>query len=329
MKAVVRLALFALAPAFILMALPGRATVVPPPPPHQEELSMELQREIDRRARPGMNHQMRRVLSSVAVEGNYAGARGKAAFNLLLRDQAGWTSWRTGRPRPVPSAVAAELDRLLAGDAFWREQGFVYGYPCPGKGRVMQVFHRGHDKFTRQVCAPAGLAGRLADLAATELMPAGPLPSVGGREHMLRHVRGSDYEGKLPPPQDPDAAAIILHLTQRSVYELRDGEVEAHLTPYAEDVTIVWPTATELGKEALRRRVSGPTWNGVAKRNVVPGELYLKQTAADSFVITRSNRFWDGRSESQFWITSHWRKRGGRWEVVREEIGPQVPVASS
>ncbi|HEX8215713.1 MAG TPA: hypothetical protein VF582_09635, partial [Allosphingosinicella sp.] len=223
--------------------------------------------------------------------------------------------------------LAAEIDRLLAGDNFWREDGFVYGQPCPGTGRVMQVIHRGRDKFSRQPCGPDGLAGRLADLIATKRLPEGPRPASGGRELTSMGGRGSDYERGLPPHQDPDSAELVMHLKGLSTYALRDGKVDAFLEPYARDVKLVWPDGVELGREALRRRASKATWNGVEKRHVTPGEAYLKQTGPDSFTLTGTYAYWDGSKESRFPFTSRWERRRGIWEIAFEEIGPEQRVA--
>jgi hypothetical protein len=155
----------------ILAATSLRADVVPLPPPYIEDVSLGLQKEIIRRLGAPMNMRLHDSIGGIAVSGDYAGSRRNGTFQVLLRDQHGWTSWRTGSSRPVPAAVGAEIDRILQGDTFWREDGFVYGYPCRGIGRVMQVVHRGRSKLSRQPCGPKGLAGRLADLVADERVP--------------------------------------------------------------------------------------------------------------------------------------------------------------
>ena len=312
--------------AALFSATPVVATVVPPPPPHEGELSQELQREIIRRLGPNMNHQMHRSLSAIAVAGDYRSPMQAGPFNLLIRDQRGWSSWASGKPRTIRRAVGAEIDRLLAGDNFWQEDGFVYGQPCPGVGRVMQVVHRGRDKFSRQPCGPEGLAGRLADLVATGRLPAGPAPFAGGREHMLRGSRGSDYDRALPPPQDPDSAELVMRLKGLSAYALRDGRIDEFLAPYAADVTVAWPDRTERGKKALRRRAASTTWNGLDKRHVTPGEGYLTQTGPSSFTLTGTYHYWDGTREAKMPFTSRWEKRRGIWEITHEGIGAQQPV---
>jgi hypothetical protein len=282
---------------------------------------MGLQNEIIRRLGRDMNMRMHHSVGAIAVAGNYGNAGRNEVFNLLLRDQAGWTSWGSGRPRMVAPAVAAELDRLLKGDNFWREDGFVYGQPCPGKGRVMQVLYRGRDKLSRQLCGPQGIAGRLADLAAMERVPAGAAPSEGGRQEMIRATRGSDYDGEHPAPDDPDAAGLVLFLTSQSVYALRDGRVEDHVRDYADDVRMAWPGGTETGKQALRRRARSPAWNGVEPRHLQLGEASLRQTGNNSFIIAGTYKFWDGSRESDIPVTTKWQKRRGIWQITQQQIG--------
>jgi ketosteroid isomerase-like protein len=238
-------------------------------------------------------------------------------------------SWRSGKPRRVSPSVGAEIDRLLKGDTFWHEDGFVYGYPCPGIGRVMQVHHRGRDKLSRQPCGPKGLAGRLADLVASERVPAGPAPSVGGRSEMIRATRGSDYENKLPTPADPDAAQLVLFLTMQSAYALRDGYVEEYVGAYADDVTMVWPTGPEKGKEALRRRARSDIWNGVERRHVTLGQAYLHQTGDDSIMVTGTFSVWDSEKALQLPMTTQWRKRRGVWKITSQQVGAVQLIPAS
>jgi ketosteroid isomerase-like protein len=309
-----------------LAATSVRADVIPPPPPYIEDVSLGLQKEVIRRLGPGMNMRLHNSIGGIAVSGDYAGSRRNASFHLLLRDQRGWTSRRTGSSRPVPPSIGAEIDRILQGDIFWREDGFDYGYPCRGIGRVMQVVHRGRSKLSRQPCGPKGLAGRLADLVSTERIPAGPPPPVGGRSEIIRAARGVDYENKLPPPADPDAAQLLLFLTVQSVYALRDGDIERHVEAYADDVTMVWPGGTEKGKDLLRRRASAQIWNGLERRHLQPATAYVRQTGPDGFVLSGTYKYWDGNLEFDMPVTTQWQKRRGIWEIRQQQLGAAVPA---
>ena len=304
---------------------PARADVVMPPKPHHSDIAMQLQRAVIDRFGGAMNRRVHTALSAIVVAGDYRDS--SETFALLMRSQKGWALWRTGKPQPVPAAAGAELDRLLGGDNFWREDGFVYGHPCPGSGRRMQVFHRGRDKTTRQLCGPAGLAGRVADIAASGRVPPGARPHAGGQEEAARTARGSDYERLRSLPADLDSAELIMHLKGRSTYALRDGDIEGYLEPYARNVTVVWPAGADNGRQRLRRRVAAARWNGVDKRHLVPGEGYLRQLAPDRFEMTGTYHVAGGGKELRFPFVSQWQRRRGLWEIVREEIGSAQAVS--
>jgi ketosteroid isomerase-like protein len=143
---------------------------------------------------------------------------------------------------------------------------------------------------------------------------------------MIRAARGSDYENSLPTPADPDAAQLLLFLTMKSVYALRDGDIERHVEAYADDVTMVWPDGTQKGKDALRRRAGAQIWNGVERRHLQPAMAYLRQTAADSFVLSGTYKFWDGNREFDIPVTIEWQKRRGIWEITHQQVGAALPA---
>lgn len=289
-----------------------------PPPPHPGQISLELQQEINRRLAGDVNQRIFLSLAAIAVSGAYAGAPHSPAFNVLIREQTGWRSWRSGRPRPVPAALGAELDRALADPAFWREDGYVYGQPCPGKGRVMFALHRGRDKLSRQPCGPAGLAGRLADLAAT-----GRVPATASRRlaSLVETVSSADR----------DAEEIVLHLSRQSAAAWNQGNVELHLEPYAEDVTIVRPDGIEKGKQALRRRARSAQVGGGAQDPQLAIQAQTIRRLAPDTLVHQGQYQWHGGKRAaveyrEYRASSTWQKSRGKWEIVREEIGPEVAV---
>jgi ketosteroid isomerase-like protein len=143
---------------------------------------------------------------------------------------------------------------------------------------------------------------------------------------MIRSARGSDYENKLPAPADPDAAGLVLFLTMQSVYALRDGDVEGHVEAYADDATLVWPTGNERGKEALRRRARSQSWNGVDRRHIQPGEIYVRQEGPDSFLVTGTYSYWDGKTQLNISATTRWKARSGIWQITHQQLGEARPV---
>lgn len=90
------------AAASVVGSAPSFADVVMPPPPHPGDISMQLQQEINGRLGSQMKFRAHHAVSSIVVAGSYGiAATTGTSFNLLIRDQRGWKSWRTGTPRPL------------------------------------------------------------------------------------------------------------------------------------------------------------------------------------------------------------------------------------
>ena len=83
------------------------------------------------------------------------------ATNALVRERGGWLGW-TGRERTTVSAAkAAEIERILADPAFWRERDYV-APSCTDAGAMrLVVRYRGRSVARQQSCSPVGLTGRL------------------------------------------------------------------------------------------------------------------------------------------------------------------------
>lgn len=92
------------------------------------------------------------------------------AVNALIRENDRWLGWKTGRPEPVPEAVSARLDSILADPALWREPDEFPGGGCTDAGSLqMAIRHRGRLKSSRQDnCDSRGLAGRLGRIVLDE-----------------------------------------------------------------------------------------------------------------------------------------------------------------
>ena len=319
----VRLLLVAAAALAAPLAAPAsRADVIAPPGPGPAQISHQLQREVARRLGPAAVGRMNRASSAIVVSGAYGEFPRDVPFNLLLREREGWTSWLTGRPRALAADIGAELDRLLADAAFWREDSFIYGQPCTGGARVMLVLHRGHNKTTRQPCGPAGLTGRLAEIAASHRVPpvmVPPPPTADPRRNR------PPADGHAVP--DPAVSRAIFDLSERAALAWNRGEIETFLAPYAEDVTMVWPAGMEYHKQALRRRaLSAQSWRGPPERQMRVNSSVVRQIGPDSAIQTSQVYYsGGGRPDTQLWVTSIWQNRRGRWEITHEQIGAEIP----
>ena len=92
------------------------------------------------------------------------------AVNAVFRADGRWLGWKSGSAAPLPAAVAARLDSLLADPALWREpDGFPPG-GCTDAGSLqLAVRHRGRLKLSRQDnCDSRGLAGELGRTVLNE-----------------------------------------------------------------------------------------------------------------------------------------------------------------
>jgi ketosteroid isomerase-like protein len=239
-----------------------------------------------------------------------------APANLLIRTQKGWTSWQRGSARPLDPAVGAELDHLLSLPAFWREQAFAEVADCSSGARVAVIRHRARLRIDRQPCVPKGLRGRLAELAASERLPRGSKPFPADAQEWNRWtLTNEDSE-------------TIFELTNQSAWAWQRGELEIHLAPYAEDVTMVWPTGIEEGKEALRRRArAAQTWSKQYNPRELGVRLQKLHQAGPLSALQTSNFFFVGgdKPPTHYWVTSLWYKRRGEWEIVYEQVGAEMP----
>lgn len=89
--------------------------------------------------------------------------------NSVARTAQGWTGWKSGQSQPLPPSLGAELDRMLADPALWREPAYASGEGClDGNAYSLVIRHSGRTKVARQICMPRGVTGRLAGTVINE-----------------------------------------------------------------------------------------------------------------------------------------------------------------
>jgi hypothetical protein len=152
----------------------------PPRPPSRErygptvaEVRKVVEEKVVERLGAEALRQAQAARTSI-VASSYQGRfeSGGPRVTVAVRGSNGWTSWKSGRPAPLAAAAGAELDRLLADPAFWREAPFYPEMDCPDAGATMMIVrHRGQERVTRQGCTPAGLLGRLEETVLEERVP--------------------------------------------------------------------------------------------------------------------------------------------------------------
>ncbi|HEY0625620.1 MAG TPA: nuclear transport factor 2 family protein [Allosphingosinicella sp.] len=317
-------------------AIPPLPTEPPPQPPRRgvpgvseasvkDYLRTTLSQKVGREAVEAAG----RALTSIMVSGVYGEFPLHVPFNVLIRDRMGWQVWtEAGGPNPLPAATGAEIDRILASDAFWREAaGFSAEQPCTGGARVMVIRHRGRERVTRQPCGPSGITGRLGHLAASLRLPSGaqPWPPEPPQEspRELRPGEGREY-----PIDDPEVSRIIWDKSQASAMAWNRGDLEAYLAPYAEDVTLLWPDrGMEYHKSALRARaVRSQSWQGPPARKMEVHTSTVRQIAP--YVVLQTSHIYysgGGRPDTHSWVTTIWQNRRGTWEVTHEQPAPEAP----
>ena len=84
--------------------------------------------------------------------------------NALLVAAGTWRGWKSGRAQPLAPAAAAEVDRILADPAFWREEAYVRPTCTDAGARRLVVRHGARRAVRQQSCGGRGLTGRLFDI---------------------------------------------------------------------------------------------------------------------------------------------------------------------
>jgi hypothetical protein len=107
-------------------------------------------------------------------DGSFRPDRGSTA--AVVRTDGGWTRIVPGGRSPLAADAAAELDRLLANDGFWREPAFPAFTCLDGSSQILVVRHDGRVRTSAQNCGSSGITGRIGHIVRTGALP--PLPSV-------------------------------------------------------------------------------------------------------------------------------------------------------
>jgi hypothetical protein len=109
----------------------------------------------------------RTSIMAAAVPGRFNS--GGPRVNVVTRSSDGWSGWGSGAAAPLPAAVGAEIDRLLASPALRAEPDRYPEMDCPDSGASLMVIrHDGRLRVTRQSCMPANLVGRLFQTVVEE-----------------------------------------------------------------------------------------------------------------------------------------------------------------
>jgi ketosteroid isomerase-like protein len=291
--------------------------------PAQAEAGVDLERRIAEYFSAADLAAARTASSSIMALGAYGEFATQVPRGLLVRERGGWTARGDRQGKLLAAEVSREIDRILADPSFWREPAYDATQPCTGGARLMNVRHRGRARSSRQPCGPAGLTGRLAEIAVSGQLPR-PVPAAV--EQPSRRTPISSSNERAFPTQDPQVSRAIWEKSQSAASAWARGDLEAFLAPYAEDVAVVWPTGIIHGKEALRARARrAQAWNGRAERQMEVHSSVVRQISPHAALQTYQLRYSGGaQGDTQMWVTAVWQNRRGTWEVTHEQTGAET-----
>jgi ketosteroid isomerase-like protein len=308
--------------AWCVLAFPAAATVAPPTP---EQRAMMAKRDwLENAAREQVGNEVverardwRRSWGAILVGDERAGAPPR----LLIKDEYGWYEIAAGRTQRLPLPVGHELNRLLMQEALWLERPYDKARPCRRAARLFILRHAGQEQFGRQLCRPAGLAGRAAEVAATLRVPKAPAVSTA------------------PLPTEPPPTGLPpgqYQLTQHIFRRLSDMAAawERKILPgfvdnYAEDVIVERPEGVLRGRKAVvdwARYLQD--WSGPLDFRS-PRTLHhasMPPVQGDAFYETHELRWEEEGRPLRQTFSALWRNNGGLWQIVHEKVGPVKPA---
>lgn len=246
--------------------------------------------------------------------------RGKPSKpRVLVKDEHGWSELRRGGERPVPAAIAHELDRLLIDEAIASENPYVHAAPC-AQPRLFILRHAGREQFGRQ-CTPAGIAGRAAEVAAT-----GRIPPGRGMTTAPPTPAGQPRPGGGP---GEDLARHIHHRASEMVWAWQRGSLAGAVEPYAQDVIVELPGGRVLrGRPALVEWMRGQQdWStrGRGKR-VEYHRGSIKPPEGDILFEMREIRWEEAGRPLRRTYSATWQNRDGLWQIAHERVSADKPV---
>ena len=86
------------------------------------------------------------------------------AVSAAIRRDGAWAARRDGSWRAVSAVSSAEIDRLLADTAFWREADYDPPTCTDSGARRLVIRHGGRETVRQQSCGGRGLTARLFQL---------------------------------------------------------------------------------------------------------------------------------------------------------------------
>lgn len=317
-----------LAVALAVLAAPvaGEARVAQPTP--EQQVMIDRQNALENAVRELFSdatfNSVRSGYGSIIVADERRGA--PTAPRVLVKDENGWNELVPGgKTRRLDARISRELDRYMLDGDLWRENPYVAGQPCPGPTRVFVLRHWNQgERYGRQPCASEGLAGRVAEIAATLRVPARPAVTTAAREPT-----------DLPPgvPEAEYRAGRQMHaLLEHSVWAWERRSLAGFVDPFADNVIVEMPGLTLRGRPALiawarkqQRWMTDGTYAPGTRMTLHRSEWPRPQK---DHAIARWEVRWgeeQGRPMRRTYSAT-WRNDGGLWRIAHMKVSEDKPV---
>jgi hypothetical protein len=298
------------------------ARVAPMTPEQQVRMDRQVALENAMRARfsDATFNQVRDMHASIIVAEEQRGV--PTLPRVLVKDEHGWHELARDGRRALPQRISHELDRLMLDGDLWREEPYVAGQPCRGPTRVflLRQLHHG-DRYGRQPCGAAGLAGGVAEVAATLRIPQRVAATTAPPEATDAPPGVSAAEYK--------ASRQMHALLEHSVWSWERRSLAGFVDPYAENVLVELPGRT------LRGRAEVIAW-AKGLRDWSPGGGFPRMTLhraewprpQQDYAFGRWEVRWgegQGRPMRRTYSAT-WRNNGGLWQIVHMKVSADKPV---
>jgi len=304
----------------LLLPVAASADVAPLTPEGRLILAKRDWFEDQARARLGhdiieRSRDWRSAYGSILVGADRAGTKPR----LLMKDEYGWYEVRPGATERLDPRVGHALNRLLLQKATWAGQPYRFDKPCRGAARLFVLRHAGQEQFGREPCGTLGLAGQVAEIAATLRAPSRPTTTT-------------DIAAEPAPPGVPqdhhDLTSYVYDRLSDMTASWERKRLAGFVEPYAEDAVIERPEGTLKGRNEIvdwARRQQDWTTPGIGTRLTLH-QASMPPAEGDAFYETHEWRWEEGGRPLRQTFSALWQKREGLWQIVQERVSEVKPV---
>ena len=244
-------------------------------------------------------------------------------LRVLIKDEYGWHELQRGRLGRVPERVAHELNRLLIDEALGTENPYVHEAGC-AQPRLFVLEHAEREQFGRQ-CAPAGISGRISEIAATFRIPRSPETTTAA----------APADGSRPGTRPGENfGRYISHRAQAMVYAWQRRSLAGAVDAYAQDAIVELADGRVLkGRKAIVEWIrpqqdwaTPGVFNGGMGKQVRYHRGLLKPAQGKFLQEAREIRWEENGRPLRRTYSATWRNNAGLWEIVHEKVSADKPA---